>query len=64
MAVLEALRDTHSRISHLDHYDDVRDEWQKFSTHLLGWAQGRIPAELQGEYARRRALLAQSFEQS
>jgi len=64
MAVLEALRDTHSRISHLDHYDDVRDEWQKFSAHLLGWAQGRIPAELQGEYARRRALLAQSFEQS
>lgn len=63
MAVLEALRDTHSRISHLDHYGDVRDEWQQFAAHLLTWAQERIPAELQGEYARRRALLTASFEQ-
>lgn len=63
MAVLEALRDTHARISHLDHYDDVREEWVKFAAHLLSWAQGRVPAELQGEYARRRAAISQSFEQ-
>lgn len=64
MAVLEALRDTHARISHLDHYDDVRDEWVKFAAHLLSWAQSRVPAELQGEYARRRAAISQSFEEN
>ncbi|MGF6822448.1 glycosyltransferase involved in cell wall biosynthesis [Microbacterium sp. ZKA21] len=64
MAVLEALRDTHSRISHLDHYSDVREEWQKFAAHLLTWAQERIPADLQSEYARRRAQLTASFEQN
>ena len=63
MAVLEALRDTHSRISHLDHYSDVRDEWRHFAAHLLTWAQDRIPAELQAEYARRRAQLTATFEQ-
>lgn len=61
MAVLEALRDTHARISHLAHYDDVREEWLKFATHLLNWAQGRVPAELQDEYARRREQLTRAF---
>ncbi|MGX1934361.1 glycosyltransferase [Microbacterium resistens] len=62
MAVLEALRDTHSRISQLGNYDNVRDEWRRFADHLLSWAQERIPADLQEEYARRRALLLESFD--
>ena len=63
MAVLEALRDTHARISHLEHYGDVREEWLKFANHLLSWAQGRVPDELQSEYSRRRGQLTQAFEQ-
>ncbi|HWV48448.1 MAG TPA: glycosyltransferase [Microbacterium sp.] len=63
MAVLEALRDTYSRISHLNHYDSVREEWLKFAAHLLDWAQERIPGELHSEYARRREQLTAGFEQ-
>lgn len=62
MAVLEALRSTHERISVLDGYVNVRAEWQKFALHLLEWAEDRIPASLRAEYGVRRKELTSSFQ--
>lgn len=61
MAVLEALRSTHERISATEDYANVRAEWEKFALHLMGWAKDRIPESLQGAYQERRAELTRLF---
>ncbi|GAA5203429.1 glycosyltransferase [Microbacterium jejuense] len=61
MAVLEALRATHERISDLPSYPNVQDEWEKFALHLLEWAKSRIPDALQARYGVQSEALAQSF---
>ncbi|SDT47346.1 glycosyltransferase [Microlunatus soli] len=53
MAVVEALRGTHQRISGLANYPDIREEWQRFALDLLDWAKDRIPADLQDSYEKR-----------
>lgn len=53
MAVLEALRSTHERVSTLEGYDSIREEWKNFVLHLLEWAESRIPSELRFEYKER-----------
>lgn len=62
LAVLEALRGTHERISPLESYSDIRDEWIHFAQHLLSWAASRIPEELRPVYEVRRRELGQVFE--
>lgn len=64
MAVIEALRGTHQRISPLAAYEDVREEWAYFSQHLLSWAASRIPEELRPVYEVRRGELTRLFEQA
>ncbi len=54
LAVLEALRSTHERISTLEAFPEVQDQWRAFALHLLEWARDRVPAELQETYDRRR----------
>ena len=61
MAVLEALRSTHERIALLDAYPNVRSEWEKFATHLLGWAKSRVPESLHENYETRRQELLRAF---
>ncbi|WP_349310905.1 glycosyltransferase family 2 protein [Microbacterium sp. MM2322] len=62
LAVLEALRGTHERISAMDSYDGVREEWNHFAQHLLSWAASRIPEELRPLYELRRSELSREFE--
>ncbi|MGN6036558.1 glycosyltransferase family 2 protein [Brevibacterium casei] len=59
MAVLEALRGTHERISDLETYSVARSQWERFAQDLLDWAGSRIPPQLQGAYAQRSADLKQ-----
>ncbi len=61
MAVLEALRGTHERISVLPSYRNIRPEWSKFTIHLLGWAKERVPVELAAAYEKRRQELLASL---
>jgi glycosyltransferase involved in cell wall biosynthesis len=61
LAVLEALRATHERISQLPSYPDVQNEWEAFALHLLEWAKTRIPDALQARYGVQSEALAQSF---
>lgn len=63
LAVLEALRGTHERISPLDSFADLREEWIHFAQHLLSWAASRIPEELRPMYELRRRELGQMFDQ-
>ncbi|WP_052460296.1 glycosyltransferase [Microbacterium gorillae] len=63
MAVLEALRSTHERISTQEAYENVRSEWEKFALHLLAWAKDRIPDSLHANYEERRAELTRAFAQ-
>lgn len=58
MAVLEALRGTHQRISDLDSYENTEDEWQRFAAHLLEWAENLIPDQLRPTYRKRSETLA------
>lgn len=62
MAVLEALRGAHERISPLPSYANIRPEWTNLTVHLLGWAKERVPAELVPTYEKRRAELVSSVE--
>ena len=57
MAVLEALRGTHERISDLQTYSVAQSQWEQFAQDLLDWARGRIPPQLQAAYAERSADL-------
>ena len=62
MAVLEALRSTHTRIRDLEDYDNIRTEWIAFAEHLMEWAKSRIPDALQTVYSKRCAALEQAFD--
>lgn len=53
MAVLEALRGTHERISPLGSYSTVKPAWSKFAMELIEWAKARIPAQFQETYRQR-----------
>lgn len=64
MAVLEALRATHQRISLVDAYPNVEGEWKAFALHLIDWAKGRIPEDLQRTYAERSAELRAEMDAS
>lgn len=61
MAVLEALRGTHQRISDLSSYEAVREQWRDFARGLLDWAEKRIPESSKHVYRERAAELAQSL---
>ncbi|WP_447589975.1 glycosyltransferase family 2 protein [Microbacterium lacticum] len=63
MAVLEALRGTHERISDLDSYAIAEEQWKHFALDLLDWAKGRIPAELQDTYERQAAQLREALNE-
>ncbi|TDT29963.1 glycosyltransferase family 2 protein [Naumannella halotolerans] len=62
MAVLEALRGTHERISELDAYLVAQGQWKAFALHVLDWARSRIPASLQSAYRERSAALAETLD--
>src|SRR5699024_6431628 len=62
MAVLEALRGTHARITDLDSYQDVHLQWKNFALDLLEWAKARIPEPLRQEYATKAHDLARVLE--
>jgi glycosyltransferase involved in cell wall biosynthesis len=57
LAVLEALRSTHERISTLSSFPNVQEEWRAFALHLLDWARDRVPVDLHEAYDRRRQEL-------
>lgn len=61
LAVLEALRATHERISQLDAYPNVEAEWKAFALHLLEWAKDRVPESLHAEYKARSSELTSAF---
>lgn len=65
MAVLEALRGTHLRISVLPSYQGaVAAQWQSFSDHLLIWAEDRVPEALREKYRKRAAMLSSEISGS
>jgi len=64
MAVLEALRGTHERISPMESYAGLSNEWNHFAQHLLSWSASRIPEELRPLYELRRAELTRELEQA
>lgn len=59
MTVLDALQGTHQRISQLESYGNIRDEWARFSLHLIDWARERVPKSVHATYdARAKDLTA------
>ncbi|WP_392508047.1 glycosyltransferase family 2 protein [Naumannella halotolerans] len=61
MAVLEALRGTHERISGLDSYLVTQEQWIAFALHLLDWARDLIPPRLRTIYRQRSTALAKAL---
>ena len=63
MAVLEALRGTHERISDLSTYTHVRRQWESFSFGLIEWAKSKIPKDLLATYERNSGILADTISE-
>lgn len=62
LAVLAALIETDDRIAPLRASRHVREAWIAFARHILGWAEGRVPADHLEEYRQRRAILELRLE--
>ncbi|RMX04040.1 glycosyltransferase family 2 protein [Corticibacter populi] len=50
MAVLDALRYTHAIVVRSTRSSEFLQSWSQFATHLLTWAEERIPNELRDNY--------------
>lgn len=62
MMVLEAYRYTNHLISEYSDYHNLFPAWKDFITHLLSWAENKIPEHLKQDYKRKKSDILKQLD--